>query len=57
MQSYVNPPGAWQALLSINKDNTIFVIGESNYIFYANYIFEILMKQELKIISLSLQYD
>lgn len=26
------------------KVNTIFVIGESNYIFYANYIFEILMK-------------
>lgn len=53
----MNPPGAWQALLSTNKDNTIFVMGGGNYDFYANYIFEILMKQELKIKSLSLWYD
>ena len=44
-------------IVLINKVNTIFVIGGGNYDFYANYIFEILMKQELKIISLSLQYD
>ncbi len=36
------------------KVNTIFIIRGINYDFYANYIFEILMKQELKIKSLSL---
>lgn len=44
-------------IVLIYKVNTIFIIRGSNYVFYANYIFEILMKQELKIKSLSLQYD
>lgn len=44
-------------IVLINKVNTIFVIGGGNYDFYANYFFEILMKQELKIKSLSLWYD